>query len=56
MALRMMVYVGLLYQDLIKEGPVKGLLPPILPIVLYNGNRTKTKRVAYFPFRIAYSG
>jgi predicted transposase/invertase (TIGR01784 family) len=44
MALRMMVYVGLLYQDLIKEGHVKGLLPPILPIVLYNGNRTWTAK------------
>jgi len=39
MALRMMVYVGLLYQDLIRQkqlGP-NGLLPPVLPIVLYNG-------------------
>ena len=41
MALRMMVYVGLLYQDLIRNkqlGP-HGLLPPVLPIVLYNGER-----------------
>ncbi len=40
MALRMMVYVGLLYQDLIKRGEVldDGRLPPILPIVLYNGS------------------
>ena len=40
MALRMMVYVGLLYQDLIKRGDVlaDGRLPPILPIVLYNGS------------------
>lgn len=40
MALRMMVYGGLLYQDLIKRGEVlaDGRLPPILPIVLYNGN------------------
>ena len=39
MALRMMVYVGLLYQDLIKRGEVltDGRLPPVLPIVLYNG-------------------
>ncbi|QWF71873.1 Rpn family recombination-promoting nuclease/putative transposase [Methylomonas paludis] len=39
MSLRMMVYQGLLYQDLIKSGEVlsDGLLPPILPIVLYNG-------------------
>jgi len=41
MALRMMVYVGLLYQDLIRHrqlGPQR-LLPPVLPIVLYNGER-----------------
>jgi hypothetical protein len=44
MALRMMVYVGLLYQDLIKRGDVlaDGRLPPILPIVLYNGNQRWT--------------
>ncbi|WP_273704431.1 Rpn family recombination-promoting nuclease/putative transposase, partial [Candidatus Accumulibacter cognatus] len=38
MALRMMVYGGLLYQDLIKRGKVlaDGRLPPVLPIVLYN--------------------
>jgi hypothetical protein len=41
MALRMMVYIGLLYQDLIKRGEVldDGRLPPILPIVLYNGSQ-----------------
>ena len=35
----MMVYVGLLYQDLIRRGDVlQGKqLPPVLPIVLYNG-------------------
>jgi hypothetical protein len=40
MALRMMVYVGLLYQDLIKRGDIlaDGRLPPVLPIVLYNGS------------------
>ncbi len=40
MALRMMVYQGLLYQDLIKRKEIlkDGRLPPILPIVLYNGN------------------
>ena len=44
MALRMMVYVGLLYQDLIKRGEVlvDGRLPPILPIVLYNGTKRWT--------------
>ena len=44
MALRIMVYVGLLYQDLIKRGEVltDGRLPPILPIVLYNGSKRWT--------------
>lgn len=39
MALRLMVYVGLLYQQLLKERKVEtnGFLPPVLPIVLYNG-------------------
>ena len=39
MALRMLVYTGLLYQDLIKSGVVsKGeKLPPVLPVVIYNG-------------------
>lgn len=40
MAVRLMTYVGLLYQDLIRAGQVtlNGKLPPILPIVLYNGS------------------
>ncbi len=39
MALRLMVYVGLLYQHLIKQKqlPESGRLPPVLPLVLYNG-------------------
>ena len=39
MAVRIMTYVGLLYQDLIKSETIKtgGQLPPILPMVLYNG-------------------
>ena len=39
MAVRMMSYVGLLYQDLIRRGEVLPgrQLPPVLPIVLYNG-------------------
>lgn len=46
MALRMMVYIGLLYQDLVKSGQglPKGRLPPVLPIVLYNGHRRWTAR------------
>jgi hypothetical protein len=40
MALRIMVYLGLLYQDLVKHQEVlrSGKLPPVLPLVLYNGN------------------
>ena len=39
MALRMLVYVGLLYQDLVKRGELSpsGKLPPVLPLALYNG-------------------
>jgi len=41
MALRLMVYVGLLYQDLQRSGrlPEGGRLPPVLPLVLYNGEK-----------------
>ncbi len=44
MALRMLTYVGLLYQDLVrtKQLTVSGRLPPVLPIVLYNGERAWT--------------
>ena len=40
MALRVLVYVGLLYQDLIKARGLtaSGRLPPVLPLVLYNGD------------------
>lgn len=40
MALRVAVYVGLLYQHLVKENllPPGGRLPPVLPMVLYNGD------------------
>jgi len=39
MPLRIMVYVGLLWQDLIKQLAVKPgeRLPPVVPVVLYNG-------------------
>jgi hypothetical protein len=39
MALRLMVYVGLLYQHLLQERQLtdSGKLPPVLPLVLYNG-------------------
>ena len=39
MAVRLLVYVGLLYQDLIRAQQLTqdGRLPPVLPLVLYNG-------------------
>ena len=39
MAVRMMTYTGLLYQKLIADGVLRerGALPPVLPIVIYNG-------------------
>ena len=39
MALRLLTYAGLLYQDLVRRGALgpDGELPPVLPIVLYNG-------------------
>lgn len=41
MALRMQVYVGLLYQDLVAQRKLSkhGKLPPVLPIVFYHGRR-----------------
>jgi predicted transposase YdaD len=41
MALRIMVYTGLLWQSLAREGELAagGRLPPVLPLVLYNGER-----------------
>ena len=39
MAVRILVYTGLLYQDLIRRGSLDdgGRLPPVLPVVPYNG-------------------
>ncbi len=39
MPVRIMTYLGLLYQDLIRTGQcgTNGRLPPVLPVVLYNG-------------------
>ena len=44
MAVRIMTYVGLLYQDLIKSKKLSAgkKLPPVLPVVLYNGNQRWT--------------
>ncbi len=41
MALRLLTYLGLLYQDLQKSGSLlpDGKLPPVLPLVLYNGQK-----------------
>jgi len=41
MALRVLVYAGLLWQHLVKEKRLlpDGRLPPVLPVVLYNGDR-----------------
>jgi len=44
MALRILVYTGLLYQDLVKTGEVRTgqSLPPVFPLVLYNGRQRWT--------------
>ena len=44
MAVRLMTYVGLLYQDLDRRKALspRGALPPVVPIVLYNGGATWT--------------
>lgn len=40
MPVRVLVYVGLLYQHLLREGrhTPNGQLPPVFPLVLYNGD------------------
>ena len=44
MAVRMLAYTALLYQRLIAEGELieDGSLPPVLPVVIYNGRRPWT--------------
>ena len=44
MALRLWVYIALLYQHLLKQNQLTParLLPPVLPIVLYNGEEPWT--------------
>ena len=39
MALRILGYTALLWQDLVKKGQIKAgdKLPPVFPIVVYNG-------------------
>jgi predicted transposase YdaD len=48
MAVRLLTYVGLLYQDLAAAGeiPAGGPLPPVLPIVLYNGQDAWTAKTS----------
>jgi len=50
MAVRIQTYVGLLYQDLIRTRQLttERLLPPILPIVLYNGEKPWTAQPDVF--------
>jgi hypothetical protein len=50
MALRLWVYVGLLLQDLVRRGELapERRLPPVLPLVLYNGRqRWSAQRIPY---------
>ena len=44
MAVRIQTYVGLLYEGLMRSGQLTpgGRLPPVVPIVLYNGRGTWT--------------
>ena len=41
MALRVLAYVALFYQELVRHGELTpdGKLPPVLPVLLYNGRR-----------------
>ena len=38
MALRVLEYTALLYGELLRRGGAPGALPPVLPVVLYNGD------------------
>jgi hypothetical protein len=61
MALRIMTYLGLLWQDLRRTGtaPAGTPLPPVLPLVLYNGEQLWTaptdlsKLIAAYPASLA---
>ncbi len=58
MALRIMVYTGLLYQDLIRSRVVtkQDLLPPVFPIVVYNGERCWTAKREFSELIEPYAG
>ena len=47
MVLRILAYIALLYQHLEREKQLTpgGLLPPVFPVVLYNGNKPWTAPV-----------
>ena len=47
MAARILEYTALLYQRLVAQGVLRehGALPPVLPVVLYNGRRRWTATV-----------
>ena len=47
MAARMLTYTGLLYERLAADGALRrrGTLPPVLPVVIYNGRRRWTAPV-----------
>jgi hypothetical protein len=49
MALHLLIYVGMLYQDLLRrqELPADGRLPPVLPLVLYHGAAPWTGAVEF---------
>lgn len=51
MAVRMLGYIALLWQDLIRQKQLDhaGLLPPVLPVVLYNGDRPWTSPLSLRP-------
>ncbi|MDM8217281.1 Rpn family recombination-promoting nuclease/putative transposase, partial [Desulfovibrio piger] len=42
MAVRILAYTALLWQDLIRSGQEGDALPPVLPLVIYNGRREWT--------------
>ena len=45
MALRVLEYAALLYGELLHRGVAKpGALPPVLPVVLYNGDAPWRRR------------
>jgi hypothetical protein len=55
---RIFTYLGLLYQDPIKQGVIaKGTkLPPVLPILLYNGKTALAGRNADYTAHKACTG